>query len=210
MTTRRMVLRKLALVPLAAMWADAAWAEAGGADLEQAQVLIGRLADQAIAVLAEPGLNLEAREERLRVLLKDGFDLDFLARFALGRHWRLATPDQQEDYAGLFADYIQRTYACRLRTYSGETLRIGGARAAGERDVLVRTTIQRSGAEPIVADWRVRPGESGGRIVDIMVEGVSLAVAQRSEVDSVVGRDGIEGLIQALRARTQKIGTPAS
>ena len=173
-------------------------------DVDGAKAFIEGLASRAIEILQRENGNLEQREAELRKILSQDFDLPFIGRFVLGRHWRKATPDQRADYQALFAEWILKTYARRLGGYSGETFQTTGARAAGDTDILVQTKINRPSGPPIVADWRVRTNPHGFRIIDIMVEGVSMAVTQRSEFNAVVGRDGVDGLLSILRARTQK------
>jgi len=209
MHTRRAALAATALAALAAALPSAVSAQAGQGEIDQAAHLIRQLSEQAIRILAAPGLSLEQREGQFRSLLRQGFDLAFIGRFVLGQHWRRLNPQQQADYLELFSEFILKTYARRLSAYSGETLQLTGARAAGQQDVLVRTEIVRQGVQPIVADWRVRSGPQGPRIIDIMVEGISMSVAQRSEFSTVISDSGPEGLLQALRARTEKIGAPA-
>ena len=98
-----------------------------------------------------------------------------------------------------------QTYAARLGGYSGETLTVIGARAANDKDFIVSTHLVRPSGPAIAADWRVRVIDGQYRIIDIMVEGISMAITQRSEFASVVKRDGIDGLLTILRARTTKI-----
>ena len=71
---------------------------------------------------------------------------------------------------------------------------------------MVKTNIVQPGGPPIKANWRVRPLNGEYKIIDIMVEGVSMAVTQRSEFNAVVRRQGMRGLLQTLRARTEKFG----
>ena len=58
--------------------------------------------------------------------------------------------------------------------------------------------------------WRVRAGKDGVRIIDILVEGISMAVTQRDQFSAVVRRNGFEGLLEVLRARTDKMPATAA
>ncbi len=180
-------------------------AEASAEAVNGASQFIQWLADQAIAVLGASNSTLETREAEFRRLLGQGFALPFISRFVLGRYWRTTTPEQREDYQELFAEYILRTYSNRLGGYAGETFKVTGARPAGKQDILVATRIDRPSGPPIKADWRVRIFDNEYKIIDIMVEGVSMAVTQRSEFTNVVRSQGIDGLLQALRARTERM-----
>ncbi len=128
----------------------------------------------------------------------------------LDKYWRLATPEQQGDYLALFSEYVLQTYSARLGGYAGETMTVVGARQANEKDVVVHTRIDRPSGPPITTEWRVRTTGGRYRIIDVAVDGFSMAVTQRSEFASVIQRDGIEGLLAVLRLRTTKNRATAS
>jgi len=174
--------------------------------IDGSAAFIKTLAAQAIDILQPSGSKIEAREAQFRELLSAGFDMPFIARFVLGKYWRKSTPQQRADYQALFTDFILQSYSRRMGGFSGETFTVSGARAAGKKDVLVRTQIDRAGGLAIKAEWRVRPKDGRYRIIDIMVEGVSMAVTQRSEFNAVVRQHGMQGLLQILRARTENFG----
>ena len=94
-----------------------------------------------------------------------------------------------------------RTYAERLGGYAGVTMAILSERPAGTKDVVVSTRIERPHGPSIAADWRVRTTGRRYRIIDVMVDGVSMAVTQRSEFAAVIQRRGLQGLIDDLRVR---------
>ena len=181
-----------------------------GAAAATASEFVAHLGDRAITVLRATDTDLDAREARFRGLLRQGFDLPFIGRFALGRHWRRATAEQQNDYLEVFGDYVLQTYSSRLGGYAGETMTIVAERPAGERDSLVQTEIARPRGPPISAEWRVRVIEGEYRIIDITIEGISMAVTKRSEFSAVIQSHGIDGLIAALRMRANKIPATAS
>ena len=134
----------------------------------------------------------------------------FIGRFALGPHWRWATAEQQSDYIEVFGDYVLQTYSSRLGGYAGESMTIVAERPAGEKDSLVQTEIARPSGPAISAEWRVREFDGGYRIIDITIEGVSMAVTKRSEFSAVIQSRGVDGLIAALRVHANKIPATAS
>lgn len=185
-----------------------------GAEHAKAQTsasqFIADLGQQAIATLQSTAGSLEQREQQFRHVLAQNFDVPFIGRFVLGQSWRRATPDQQADYLALFEDFLVLTYSRRLGGYAGERLAVVGERDAGDRDTVVRTQIDRAGGPPIDADWRVRATPTGFKIIDVEVAGVSMALTQRSEFASVVNRNGVNGLIEVLRARASKLSATAA
>jgi len=72
------------------------------------------------------------------------------------------------------------TYARRLGGYSGETLTVGTARLAKKGRAVVSSQLIRPEGPPVKVEWRLRNGDEGWRIFDVMVEGVSMALTQRS------------------------------
>jgi phospholipid transport system substrate-binding protein len=174
-------------------------------DPQGAAAFVRQLGEQALGLLRNTSVTLEQREAAFRNLLRDGFDLDFIGRFTLGRHANRLTPDQHADFREAFGEFILKTYARRLSAYSGEVFTVTGAQRAGEHDALVSSRIDRpGGAPPLMADWRVR--DFGGRykVIDVVVQGVSMAVTQRQEFASVINTSGVNGLIAQLRARADK------
>lgn len=171
---------------------------------EAASQFIGGLSEKALSVLRADGVALNTKEAQVRELLSENFDLDLIGRFVLGKSWRSATPEQRDQYQALFREFVLRTYSRRLGGYSGQSFEIVGARPVGKKDVLVSTKISRPNAPPIEAGWRVRNGANGPKILDVVVSGVSMVVTQRSEFRSVVSKQGIDGLIEVLRAQVTK------
>ncbi len=167
--------------------------------------------ERAVAVLADQSLAPEARAEEFRQLLIERFDVARIGRFALGRYWRKATKEQRAEYARVFEDYIIATYARKLNAYSGETFAVDSVRNQDKKRARVVSRIVRAEGEPIMIEWRLRRADGSWRIVDVMVEGVSMAMTQRSEFAAVVRANGgrVDGLIEKLREKTAPVKSAA-
>ena len=184
--------------------APAAGAEAGSGQPLVAALFVERLSREAISVMADPALRDSQRAAAFRGLLLRDFDVAAIGRIVLGRYWRRATPAQRAEYLRLFQEFIVAIYSSRLGKYSGQILQVTGARP-GKRDiVVVKSLILVSGRAPIKIDWLVRSAGGAQRVIDVVVEGVSMAITQRSEFAAIIQSSGgkVEGLLAALRART--------
>ena len=139
--------------------------------------------------------------------MTQGFDLPLIARFTVGRYWRSASEAEQAEFMAVFEDYLVATYAARLGNYSGQLLRVMNNRDLDENEVVVSSEIQQGTAPAIKVDWRVRRTAATWRIIDISVEGVSMAVAQRSEFGAVIRAKGgkLPALTQLLRTKTDTL-----
>ncbi len=169
-----------------------------------AETFIRDLASSGLAMLQAKDATDAERELEFRRLVRLGFALDTIGQFVAGRHWRKMRNAQQAEFQDLFAEWLMSSYGRRLGGYGGQTLETLGSIALNNSagDVVVRTRILHpDGRPPFAADWRVRAIAGELKIIDVIVEGVSMAAAQRAEFDSVVRKVGVEGLLANLRSR---------
>jgi phospholipid transport system substrate-binding protein len=171
---------------------------------DDARRFVATIADEATEVLSSDA-PMATRRAELEEILREGFDLDYIGRLVLGPTYRTLSASQQEAYDAAFKDYVLETYSRRIDEYGGEQLEILGSEPAGSRDVKVRSRVVGidEGGGPVKIDWRVRERDSGPKIIDVEIEGVSMAISQRSEFASVVDQRGVDGLIAMLENRAQ-------
>ena len=127
-----------------------------------------------------------------------------IAKWVLGRYWRRANVRQREEFLRLFEDLMVVIYADRFAKYSGEKLEVGRSEIRGKNDILVHSLINRSvGLKPVAVIWRISHKDENFKIVDLMVEGLSMGLTQQKEFASVIRKNGgkIEGLLSELRER---------
>ena len=190
-------MRAVGAVLIVVLWSGATGIGVAATD-EPAQ-FVKALGERAIAVLTAEGSTPEARRAQYRELLDEGFAVNTIGRFVLGRYWRAATPEERDEYLRLFRDFVLDTYSQRLDGYAGETFEVIKSRPLDEQDTMVSTEIRGSTGPSIHVDYRVRTHDGTHQIVDVLVEGISLLVTQRAEFASVINREGFEGLLARLR-----------
>lgn len=201
---RRALLSGIAMVILAFVLAIAPVTGARAEQADGAADFVRTFGEEAIAVLADGSLSDSVRQAEFRRLFTAGFDVPVIGRFVLGKHWRKATEAQRSEYAALFEDFIVATYARRLDAYTNESLKVGKARYDGDK-AIVLSQILRPGANPIQVHWQLRRNGERWYFVDIVVEGLSMALTQRSEFGAVIQGGGIEGLLAKLREKSAQI-----
>lgn len=168
-----------------------------------AKIFIEDLATKGISFLEDNSLNQDQRRKEFRNVLKNNFDMKTIARFALGTYWRQATKAEKKEYLALFENTVVNVYSRRFSEYNGQEFEVASARPQGKRDTIVTSYIVQNGGQKISIDWRLRQKKDGSlKIIDIMVEGVSMSVTQRSDFSSVIQRGGgkVNVLIEHLRA----------
>lgn len=196
-------MKKLLIAFTFALLAFSGAAMAAPAKGNDAAAFVQNLSDTAISVLTQKTISQTERDKRFRVLLNDNFDVPQIGRFTLGRYWRVATPEQQQAFMQLFENAIVSTYSARFAKYSGQTLETTNVRKEPDSLLVQSRMISPDGSEPVLIDWRVKQADGGYKIIDVIVEGVSMSVTQRSEYASVIERNGgdIEALLGILRKK---------
>lgn len=165
---------------------------------------IQSMADKAIVELTDPDIDRTERKVRMRNLMRDYFFVPGIAQWVLGRFWRKASSEEQAEFMALFEDLLVETYVDRFATYSGETLEITKSDVRNGNDVIVSSNLDRPDAtSQIRLDWRVRLHGDAYRIIDIMVEGVSMGQTQRAQFASAFRNNGndMSKFLDELRER---------
>jgi phospholipid transport system substrate-binding protein len=170
------------------------------ADEESAKNFVTQLGNEAVSIL-KPENSTDQRQQALVGLFRKAFDFDTIGRAVVGQYWNKATPEQQAEYRKVFEDYVVTTYARRLAPFTLSGFSISGAKGVGKQDILVETVIERPDDPPLNYAWRVREGDGGSKLVDVVVEGVSLTITHRADFASVLQRDGMDGLIATLKQK---------
>jgi len=167
---------------------------------------VQQLGNDAIKELADPAIAQSEREVRFRRLLRDRFDMAAISKFVLGRYWRSADERQRAEFQQLFVDFVVRSYSTRFGEYLGNGIKVTGASAEDGGTVLVHSSVDMpssSSSRDVRVDWRLRGVDDNLAIVDIVAEGVSMSVTQRSQFASMVqDHGGLTGAIDALRTQT--------
>ena len=126
-----------------------------------------------------------------------------IGRFALGRHWNDAADEQRQTYLAVFSAFLVKTYSDRLGGVAIDDFRVIDAEVMKEKDILVHSEVIQGREPPVRAVWRLRERDGRFRILDLTVEGISLALLLRQEFASVLrSRGGVDGLIAMLREKT--------
>jgi phospholipid transport system substrate-binding protein len=176
------------------------------AEQNSAAELIQRTATQVLdLVMTKTG---EAREAGILQVLETNFDLNYMARSALGRHWNQATSEQRERFLKVVASAEAHAYARRFGQYGGQTLTVDRAApmTRGDGVSIINSKLTQTDAEPIAIQWEVRTDGQRVRIVDVRIEGVSMVVTRRAEYNSFIQAHGgkVEPLISELEARAKR------
>jgi phospholipid transport system substrate-binding protein len=171
------------------------------------------LVQEALTILRNKQMPDAERESKFSTLLHQNFDIPRISRFVLGRYWNAASSQERDEFNKLFEQWVVRTYSARFKEYTGETVKVSGSRAENDVNFVVQSElIHPNGSPPAQVNWHVRKEDAGFKILDVDVEGVSMALTERDEFSSVIQRSGgsVASLNQALQQRLAGDSVPAS
>ena len=183
---------------------------APGARAQSAQdagAMVRKLGTRALEILGDKSIPAAKREADFRVLFAGNFHIRSIGVFVLGRHWRRATPAQRKAYLDVFERFIVKTYTVRLSQYTGEIFKVVKAVGPDDRGVyLVDSEIIRPNRNKISLSWTLRRAKAGLRVVDIVIQNLSMAQTQREDFAAIIRmRGSIDGLISALEEKMKKL-----
>ncbi|MBN8872900.1 MAG: ABC transporter substrate-binding protein [Rhodospirillales bacterium] len=183
--------------------ARVALAQAGS---DRAVTFVKTTGDKLVGVVNGPGSAAEKRQA-LTQIIDQAVDVDGVGRFCLGRFWRTATPDQQKRYLALFHQVLVTSITAKLGEYQGVRFTISRSRSQDE-DELVSTVVERPNNPPTNVDWVIANPNNAPKIIDVIAEGTSLRLTQRSDYASFLAHNNssVDALISAMQQQIASAG----
>ncbi len=169
---------------------------------DQASAFVKQTGEALTAVANGPGSEAQ-RKADLAAIIERTVDVDGIAKFCLGRFWRTATPQQQQEYTMLFHRVLADNITGHLGSYRGVGFSMGRT-APREGELAVATVITRPNTAPANVQWVVNQAGGQWRIADVVAEGTSLRLTQRNDYASFLARNGndVQRLVDAMRRQT--------
>jgi len=169
--------------------------------------VVGDLGSRAIAAMRNAD-TVAAKQELFRQLFRQYFDVEACARFALGTYWRTATALQREEFVGLYEDYLVASYSTALRALGGASFEVLGSHSDREGVIVSSRVHINGGSAPIRIGWRLNPTNLSYKVTDVMVNGISTAGTQHSDLISFIQRHNgdVPSFLVALREKNASNG----
>ncbi|MGH8550973.1 MAG: ABC transporter substrate-binding protein [Methylococcales bacterium] len=148
-------------------------------------------------------LGYRGRFEKLARVIDSTHDLEYIARFSIGRkNWESLSDEQRKRFVDRFREYSVATYANRFNGYSGENFRVTGEQSAKRGQVQVTSLLEIPGEETVDFLYLLLPDNGTLKIVNIIVQGVSDLALKRAEFMSLLGDKGFDALLAHLAEKT--------
>jgi len=188
---------------------DGAAAQLTHGALDPAATYVTSLIEEVVPhLLATPSAQ---RPQELRRLLEENVDASGIARFAMGRYWRLADDDERTEFVRLFFELLVQTSDAGLADYKSDKFRVAETRPADDNGVVVRSALRLRDGPSVQIEWRLRREMERFKIQDVIVEGISIRIALRDVFAAAIHEKGgtIGALLAAMRELAQS-GTRAA
>jgi phospholipid transport system substrate-binding protein len=198
------MMKKLIALLFAGFVASAAFAQ------EAPDAMVQRVTDDVLEIIRKDK-DIQNGDTHKVIELVDkkvlpNFNFTHMTSLALGKDWRKASPQQQQQLTAEFKTLLVRTYANALTGYKNQKVVYKPFKmAATDTDVLIRTEVQQPGSKPVQLDYSLEKLESGWKVYDVVVAGISLVSNYRDQFAQEVRNGGIDGLIASVAAKNKSL-----
>ncbi|MBS0562508.1 MAG: ABC transporter substrate-binding protein [Proteobacteria bacterium] len=174
--------------------------------LDRAVAFVKTTGNQLVGVINGNLPPAEKRKELTRII-ESAVDVNGVAQFCLGRFWRTATSKEQREYTELFHAVLVNNITAKLGEYQGVKFSVGRVQ---DRDgqAVVTTTVDRPNNPTTDVEWIISEASGSPKIIDVVAEGTSLRLTQRSDYAAYLTRNNnsVQALIDAMRQQIAQNG----
>ncbi len=174
---------------------------------QKAEDFVKNVTKQGIEEIINSDVSQAEKDQRFAKLFNEYLDLDFIGRFVLGRYWKTANPKQRIEFVNVYRELNIKTWSKRFDEFKGKTFVFNGTSpSSSENQIFVNSVVPMDQGAPAKVVWRVKETNGQFKVVDIIIENVSLAITARNEYTSYIRKspNGLDGLISDLKKKSQQ------
>lgn len=181
---------------------------------EAPDVLVQRVTEEVLDIVRKDKDIQNGHTQKVMELVDKkvlpNFNFTRMTALALGKEWRKASPQQQQQLTTEFRTLLVRTYSNALTSYKNQKIIYKPFKMApADVDVLVRTEVQQPGSKPVQLDYSLEKADGGWKVYDVVVAGISLVTNYRDQFNQEVRNGGIDGLVAAIAAKNKSLESAA-
>ena len=178
------------------------------ADVMPPDVLAKNTTNEVLRIVKQDKELKNGNSKKILALVEEkvlpNFDFRQMTQLAVGKYWSKASPEQQKELVEQFRTLLVRNYSASLTGIADYKIDFPPLKMTpGDTEVTVNTVVSKPGAPPIPIDYRMEKQDTGWKVFDVLVEGVSLVTVYKNSFNSEVRKGGIDGLVAALTRRNQ-------
>ena len=151
--------------------------------------------------ILKQNISKEEKMEKIELIAEEVVDIKGIAYYSLGSHRKTLSSEKKEEYFKVFKKYFLKSFSSRLAQYSDPKIQVSSEKKLNEKYTIVSSILLATEKTPQVKlDWRIITKDiHKPLIIDVVIEGVSLARVQREEFNSIIQNNNIDGLINNLK-----------
>ncbi len=173
-------------------------------DAAGAEAFVKKVTQDGITEIINAKISQTEKDARFAKLFNNALDLDFIGQFVLGRYWKTASATQRQAFIDAYRNLNIKTWSQRFDEFKGKNFVFSGTTASNSANqIFVNSTVPMDQGEPANVVWRVKQTGDTFKVVDIIIENVSLAITARNEYTSFIKSNpgGVDALIKNLQAK---------
>jgi phospholipid transport system substrate-binding protein len=164
--------------------------------------------DRVLKTLDDPSLKGAAkvadRRVAVRKIANEIFDFGEIAKRSMARHWQPLSEAQRNEFVGLFADLLERSYISKIETYGGEKIQYTAERMDGDYATVSTKIITKNGTE-VPVDYRMIKRSDRWLVYDVSIEGVSLVSNYRTQFNKIIQTSSYNELVSKLKNKQDEL-----
>lgn len=174
-------------------------------------VLARSVTDEVLAAIRTDKAIQAGDQKKARELIESKiaphFNFAGMAQLAVGKNWSAANAGQRKALIAEFRALLVQTYTASLLLYKDQKIEYRPLKlAADDNDVLVRSLVRQSGGgEPVQVDYGMEKTDSGWKVYNVKIGGISLVESYRSTFNTEIQKNGVDGLIKTLRDKNRTL-----
>jgi phospholipid transport system substrate-binding protein len=165
------------------------------------RAIIEETVEEVLGILRDSVRSNAQRRTELEALALERFDFRTMSRLVLAKYWKRFDAEQRREFVEEFRIFLANDYGSRLERYEQEDVVVLGERQEPRGDVTVQTKIVGGENDGALVDYRMRNRKGEWRIIDVVIEGISLVANFRDQFREVMSRDGPDRLLEKLREK---------
>ena len=159
--------------------------------------------DGILDLLKQDDMDKAARRSAMEVIIDERFDFRAMSQRTLATNWKKASDAEKQEFTDLFSQLIQSSYVGKLEAYTNETVEYVTEKVKG-RKALVETVIKTASAD-IPLNYKMYSKDGNWLVYDVIIEGVSLISNYRSSYQTIVKKEGFDGLMAKMKAKIEEL-----
>ncbi len=176
------------------------------ADNGQISKYVDELINKSFAILKDSSKSLDIKVKESEALISENMDLEWMAKFVLGKYRRGLQPNQLMQFTQLYSVYVVKSYSSGVKNFKNQQIKVKSQQPLNKEEYVVKTALLRQNLDPLQIDYLVRVLPSGHmKIFDVVTEGVSLINSHQAEFANILSAKSFDDLINELKVKINAI-----